>query len=307
MPKMHINKSIKINASPEKIHEVISDFKQWPAWSPWLIAEPEAVVNYREDGLHYDWEGNRIGTGNMTIEKNTPGKIDYDLTFLKPWKSKAKVAFKLNPHEDHTHVSWTMDSSLPFFLFWMKKSMEAFVGMDYDRGLKMLKEYVEDGQIKSKLEFKGMSDFAGCNYIGVKRSTTQEGMQTDMGADFEKVNQVGQANPDNVTGAPFSIYHKFDPVKDRVDYTVGLPVKDIPADLPADVMSGAIPATKVYTLRHVGSYAHLGNAWTTMSMMVRNKEFKTVKGIHPFETYGNMPGEVPEEELITDINFAVKS
>ena len=33
-------------------------------------------------------------------------------------------------------LTWTMDSSLPFFLFWMKKSMEGFIGMDYDPGLK---------------------------------------------------------------------------------------------------------------------------------------------------------------------------
>jgi hypothetical protein len=43
-----------------------------------------------------------------------------------------------------------------------------------------------------------------------------------------------------------------------------------------------------------------------MYSLHRNKEIRLVKGIHPFETYGNKPGEVPESELITDIHFAVK-
>ena len=72
------------------------------------------------------------------------------------------------------------------------------------------------------------------------------------------------------------------------------------------IKSGEIPATKVHTLRHVGSYVHLGNAWTTLYSMQRNKEFKSAKGIHPFETYVNMPGQVPDKDLITDIHFPVK-
>jgi len=36
-----------------------------------------------------------------------------------------------------TEVTWTTDSSLPFFLFWMKKSMEGFVGMKLARAPEM--------------------------------------------------------------------------------------------------------------------------------------------------------------------------
>lgn len=303
---MHINKSIRINASPEEVHKVISDFHSWPKWSPWLISEPEAKVTIREDGQYYEWEGKRVGSGNMTILEQNSNSVKYDLTFLKPWKSKAKVGFKINSHEDHSHVSWTMDSSLPFFMFFMKKTMETYVGMDYDRGLKMLKEYIEDGKIKSQMEFRGESKFPGYKYIGIKSETNQAGLGEKMSADIEKLTDIVQEQEENIAGEVFSIYHKFDAVKDKVIYTSGIPVKEFPADLPSGVITGEIPATKVHTLRHIGSYEHLGNAWTTMMMMERNKELKFVKGIHPFESYVNMPGEVPDEELITDIHFAVK-
>jgi len=51
-----------------------------------------------------------------------------------------------------TRVTWSMQSSLPFFLFFMRKSFENFVGMDYDRGLRMLKEQLESGKISSRID-----------------------------------------------------------------------------------------------------------------------------------------------------------
>ncbi|MEL6389833.1 MAG: SRPBCC family protein, partial [Bacteroidota bacterium] len=153
MPKMHIHRTIDINAPKEDIKAVLTDFNQWQEWSPWLIAEPAAKVEIADDAQSYRWTGARTGEGEMAITSTTDDLIKYDLRFIKPWKSESKVTFGLHAQEDHTKVSWTMDSSLPFFLFWMKKSMEAFVGSDYDRGLNMLKKKIETGSVPSKLEF----------------------------------------------------------------------------------------------------------------------------------------------------------
>jgi len=307
MPKMKIVKSVHIEAPIDKVFKTVNDFHTWTTWSPWLISEPDAKVNIREDGKYYEWLGDRIGSGNMTIIKEkTPNQVDYDLTFLKPWKSKSKVSFICKEEGNGTKVTWTMDGSLPFFMFWMKKSMEAFVGADYERGLSMLKEHVEQGKINSKLEFQGESQFAGFKYIGIKTETASDNIGPDMSADFQKLWNVIGEYKDNLAGQSFSIYHKWDMVNKRVVYTAGIPIKKIPENLPEGVNVSEIPATKVYTLRHVGSYDHLGNAWTTLYTMHRNKEIKLVKGIHPFESYVNTPGEVSGSELITDIRFAIK-
>ena len=308
MPKTHVAKSIEINAPAGKIFNTLNDFNHWQPWSPWLICEPEARVDVADDAKYYEWEGKRIGSGNMRVTDEKPHtSIDSDLTFLKPWKSKAKVRFDLKESDGKTKVTWIMDSSLPFFMFWMKRSMEAFIGMDFDRGLNMLKEYVEEGQVKSKLEFLGKGHYAGCQYVGIKRECGVDEVGTMMSADFEKLAEVAHDTPDNIAGEPFSIYHKWEPVTKKVSYTAGFPLKSVPDEVPAGMQKGTIPATQTYTLRHVGPYLHLGNAWTTMMMMQRAKEFKPVKGFHPFETYVNNPQEVPESELITDIHFAVKS
>lgn len=307
MPKMHVEKSIQIDASPEKVFAKINDFHHWPAWSPWLIAEPEAKVTVAADGKSYSWEGQRVGSGEMAILSETPNQsLSCDLTFLKPWKSTAKTNFNLKPVGSGTEVSWSMDSSLPFFMFFMKKSMIAYIGSDYDRGLSMLKDLVEKNNVPSKLDFKGEEAYPGCKYVGIRTVTTADKIGPQMESDFGKLRDFISEHKLESSHRLFSIYHKWDMVSGTVAYTVGVPLAEVPKELPAGFIEAQIPSVPVYTLRHTGSYRHLGNAWSTMYMMQRNKEIKLIKKVHPFETYVNNPAEVAEEDLITEIHFAVR-
>lgn len=305
MPKMNIQRSKLINAPLERVYEHVADFSHWTAWSPWLIMEPEAKVTVSDDHKSYSWEGQRVGAGEMAITEETSNEwVAIDLTFLKPWKSKAKVRFELKPKDEQTEVTWFMDSSLPWFMFWMKKMTEAFIGMDYERGLNLLRDYSEDGKVHSKMEFLGETDYSGCTYVGITKTCAIADIGKEMGGDFEKLQSV-VANLE-VSNEPFSIYHKWDMVGQKAKYTAGIPVVNAPENLPEGVVSGKMPATKIYKLRHTGPYEHLGNAWSTMMNLQRSKAFKHRKGIHPFETYVSDPMTTAPHDLVTDINFAIK-
>ncbi|TRX60797.1 hypothetical protein FNH22_07080 [Fulvivirga sp. M361] len=307
MPKMNIDRSILIKAKPDQVYTKLNDFNHWKMWSPWLIMEPETRVTVSDDTKYYEWEGDRVGSGNMKITNEVSGtSIDFDLEFLKPWKSTAKVRFELMPEGDDTRVKWSMDSSLPFFMFWMKKMMVAFVSMDYDRGLQLLKDYVEDGEVHSKLTFKGKEAYPGCKYIAIKTTCTMDEIGPQMEKDLGKIGAYIEDKKELVAGSPFSIYHKWDMVGKKVVYTSGIPVTEIRDDLPEGMITGEIPQTEVYTLTHTGPYLHLGNAWSTLYNMERAKAFKANKKIDPFETYVNDPREVSEHELVTEVHFAVK-
>lgn len=307
MPKMNIVKTKLINAPISKVYDILVDMSSWSKWSPWLIMDPEAKVDVADDNRSYSWEGKRVGAGHMAIAKeDSENSIDYNLTFLKPWKSKAKVKFVTTEKDGGTEVSWHMDSSLPWFMFWMKKMMIAFVGNDYERGLSLLKDYVEDGEIHSKLNWLGESQFPGCDYIGIKRNCAIAELGEVMKKDFTDLMDYSENIDGSDKNKSFSMYHKFDFVKGKASYTAGIPTTKIPTDLPSDFFMGKIPATKIYTVEHIGPYHHLGNAWTTIYTMHRNKEIKGRRGIHPFETYGNSPADTDPKDLITHINFALK-
>lgn len=306
MPLMKIVRSKQINAPIDKVFGIISDLGQWQIWSPWLIMDPNTNVSVT-DRKSYSWEGPRTGSGNMQIINESPNEfVDYNLNFLKPWKSKANVRMEVEEVDGGTKVSWSMDSTLPWFMFWMKKMMETYVGMDYERGLNLLKNYAEDGKVHSQINFVGESEYPGCNYLYIRNKTSISEMPQNMKKSFEDLmtfsyNTKGMRPQDSMC-----IYHKFDVPKDICDYSAAVPFDQLPSDIPSKYKIGKQEATKIYTLEHIGPYEHLGNAWSTLHTMIRSKELKVVKKYHPFETYGNSPKDTHPHELITKVHFAVK-
>ncbi|MDA8895791.1 SRPBCC family protein [Bacteroidia bacterium] len=308
MPKTHISKSIVIESTREHIYSILSNFYSWKTWSPWLICEPEVRLRISNDGKYYEWSGEGLGSGNMKITDEKEFQISYDLNFLKPWKSKSKTIFLLSQKGDQVEVTWTMDGSLPFFMFFMKKMMERLVGMDYERGLLMLKGYCEKGKVDASLEFLGESQYKGCSYLGIKNSSSLDNMPEVMGADFEKLTEFALKNSNLVSSEFFSIYHKFAFGKNKADFTSAVKLKGEPvaANLPEGLFIDSLPETVLYTVRHKGTYKLIGNAWSAITAMQRAKEFKCNKRMHPMEFYRNSPRDVAPHELVSDVCMPIE-
>ena len=198
-----------------------------------------------------------------------------------------------------------MDSKLPFIMFWMKKMMTAMIGMDYSRGLLMLKDYIETGDSQSKLSFGGAT-FSGFHYIGKTSTCATDAIGPTMGADLARLKEWAGGAGIEPVGVPLTIYHKWDIVNGTARYTSAIPVAELPEDLPSDLVSGDLPEMKTYAITHTGPYRHLGNAWSAGIMHGRARQYAQRSGIHPFETYENSPDDVDERELITVVHFPVK-
>lgn len=308
MPTMNVNASLLIKASPEKIYPIISNLNYWETWSPWVLAEPSAAITVAKDGKYHEWTGEIIGSGNLKVVDEVENKsVSMDLNFLKPWRSFAKTTFELTPQKEGTLVQWTMESRLAFFLFWMKKQMEIFVSMDYNRGLLLLKDLIETGGTNSTLSFRGSKPFYATKYVGIKTSCPFSEIGNHMERDFtELMPYLMQNYRELLTGNGLSIYHKTEIVKDRVVYTAAHPVSEIPKNLPEHFVVGELPKFNAYTIRHTGPYRHIGNAWAAGMMHQRSKKFKATRAIPPIEVMYNSPTNTPEKELISEILFPVR-
>ncbi len=306
MPKFNVEESIFVDVPVEKAYATVKDFKSWSIWSPWTIADPESKVKVAPDGTQYAWDWEIVGSGHMIIDKAEAGAaIYYTLTFLKPWKAVSPVSFLFEKEGDGTKITWTMEGSMPFFLFFMARMMGAFVAMDYERGLAMLKDHLELGQVPTKLDFVGVESFTSFPFIGIKTTCARTEVGEVISHDFEKLAAFFEENTIN-PGPAFSIYHKFDPLKNVTEFTAGMMVEAMPEDLPSEYFAGMFPACEAYKVQHTGPYRHLANAWSAGMMRGRAKVFKQNKKIHPFETYENDPFEVPEADLITNVYFPVQ-
>ncbi len=307
MPAIHISRSIEIDASAAQVFDVLRDFQTWPEWSPWLVAEPTATLNFAGDGKGYTWSGSYVGAGEIEIISEATNEwIQYDLLFLKPWKSKAKFRFDLeSAGNGKTRVSWTMDSSLPFFMFFMKKMMEAYIGMDYERGLLMLKDLVELGEVPFSLEF-GETKAGPYQLVGIKTECAISELGDVMSNDIERIKAWKESSGVGETGGLLSVYHRWDPVKGRVAYTTGFPVSNVPDDLSDEFSIMEIPESQAYSVTLTGPYRHLGNAWSAGIMRARSGAFKQSKTALPFERYENQPQETPERDLVTTVCFPMQ-
>ncbi len=306
MPRFTVEKSILIDAPLETVHGHLRDFRRWRAWSPWLICEPDCDVTYAEDGSSYAWDGKIVGKGELELTGEQGHQaLDYRLTFFTPWKSVNTTSFRLSDTDGGTALTWTMVGSLPWFMFWMKGMMTAWVGMDYERGLRMLKDIAETGTVPSRLEFGGIKDHPGGTYVGISTTCPIDHIGEAMQRDHGRLQALLNEQDLTPAGPFFSIYHKWEMVKRRAHYTAGVPLATIPESLPEGMKAGTLPACRYYEVRHTGAYRHLGNAWSAGMMHGQAKQYAKNRKIHPFEIYQSMP-DVDEAEAVTVVGFPTR-
>lgn len=157
-----VSRQLRIYAAPDAIYGLISDFRNWPKWSPWEQIDPKMKRDFdgasTGTGSIYRWEGNaKAGTGEMTILNAVPAqRVEIDLRFIKPFKSHATTSFDIvsapradapTAADEASMVTWTMvgDHSLPSKVMSLFTPMDKMIGLDFERGLAGLADAINDG------------------------------------------------------------------------------------------------------------------------------------------------------------------
>jgi uncharacterized protein YndB with AHSA1/START domain len=146
-----VQRSITVQAPPEKIFPLLNDFQHVNQWSPWQqldtamasqISTPSAGP-----GAVYEWRGNsRAGSGRMEIlDSRAPSRVRVKLDFLAPFESHNIADYTLTPTGTGTTVTWEMHGPSTFLSKVMQvfTSMDDLVGGDFERGLASLKAIAE--------------------------------------------------------------------------------------------------------------------------------------------------------------------
>lgn len=146
-----VERSLLIQAPPERVYPLIADFHRWPAWSPWEKLDPEMTRTHAGAasgvGASYAWTGNGdVGAGRMEItEAVAPGRLAIQLDFFKPMESRNQTLFTLVPEAGGTRVNWLMQGPSPYLskLMGVFVSMDRLVGSSFEEGLANLKAAAE--------------------------------------------------------------------------------------------------------------------------------------------------------------------
>ncbi|ORT48687.1 transcriptional regulator [Vibrio sp. qd031] len=304
MLKYQVKKSIVIDAEPEQVQQFVADFTHWPSWSPWLITEPDCPLVYSGDqgseGASYTWDGEIVGSGEMQLVEVKPGTLNMDLRFLRPFKSQAKVGFEFDAVDGGCKVSWIMGSQVPWFLFFLKNLFKNMIGMDYDRGLGMLKAKIETGKVESKLSLLGDLTIDATHYVSLRGGATIEQMKEVMPGHIDSLTQLVTEQKVVPNGPLFALYTKMDMNTSYSEFETCLPIES-PVDLSEPFVVKQLPTTQAYAVEHTGAYNYLGNAWSMVMMASRHYKVKTSKAILGMERFLDSPNTVPEGELRTQV------
>jgi effector-binding domain-containing protein len=309
MPTYHVQRSITVNTPLKTLRDSLKNYKEWPKWSPWLIMEPDAAVTYSDRqgqvGATYGWSGVLVGAGSMELMVVYENLLEMEIIFVQPFKSTAKVTFEFEEEDEGTKVTWHMYGSLPFFMFWMKEKMRTFIGMDYERGLLMLKEFVETGSVASYVIIEGTLAMKSQKYVGIANVCSLEDMPRVMKHDFDELFDFMKEKDLSLDRVPFTIYNTFDIFKKETSYLACIPLdEDVETD--PSWVKGNTQELNVLKTIHKGRYEHLGNGWMTAMSFARMKKIKVANTPVGLEYYLNNPSDTPAEELVTEIVIPLK-
>jgi len=114
-----VSKSIHIARAPLEVHGKIADLRYYKEWNPWQKTDPGAVstITGTPDtiGHRYGWNGKKVGEGSLTLRKRDPGQaIEFDLEFIRPFKSRADDLWTFVPEAGGTRVTWSNNGPLPY-------------------------------------------------------------------------------------------------------------------------------------------------------------------------------------------------
>lgn len=150
--KRHVERSIVINAPPEKVYALVADLKESDKWSPWAEMDPAMTSEITGDGVgqKQSWKSKKMGDGSQEIVAlNPPTHVDYALNFGP--MGVATAGIDLEPVAEGTKAVWSFDTNMregvPFYMqpisTYMGFFMDGMLGKDYEKGLANLKRVAE--------------------------------------------------------------------------------------------------------------------------------------------------------------------
>jgi effector-binding domain-containing protein len=183
--------------------------------------------------------------------------------------------------------------------------MEQSLGMDYERGLKMLKSLIETGAIHSQLELVGKREQPAMHYVGIDQQAKIAQLGEVIPNDFQKISNMLSEAGIEPSGAPFTLYYSMD-----MDTGINTLRNCIPVTSKVDVaqpfVCDVIEPSNTYVVKHTGAYPFVGNAWAFAMFAARHHKVKLKKKPVGYEYYTSDPVTTAPQDLITEIVLFAK-
>ncbi len=137
--------------------------------------------------------------------------------------------------------------------------------------------------------------------LEVRKTTSVGQLPQEIGKAYDEIIRYLGEIGELPSGSPFVAYYNMD--MEHLDVEMGFPVsKQLKGK--GDVNAGTIPAGRYVECLYRGPYQGSVPVYDAINKWISEKHIEATGTV--YEYYYNSPEDVPEEELITKIVFAVK-
>ncbi len=155
--KVHVERTIEIEAPPESVFALIGDLQEFNRWSPWYERDPDmeqSIEGTAGVGQVMRWNSDKpnVGSGSQEIVEHVPpGRLVTRLNFGAQGGGVATFDIEA-AGGGASRVTWSLDTRMregvpvpmrPMATF-MGFMMDKWVGADYEAGLAKLKQVLAE-------------------------------------------------------------------------------------------------------------------------------------------------------------------
>ncbi|GAA4896788.1 hypothetical protein GCM10023311_21920 [Flaviramulus aquimarinus] len=309
-----VTRTRTIEAPAPVIYNNVIDFKNWPAWSSWVEADPDIKITLPEQTLgvdgSYSWE-DKDGIGTMkTIETIPNQSIKQQMQFADFPTSDISWEFKPNS-DGTTDAIWTISGKdLPFgfkAFATLMGGVEKQIGPHYERSLKKLDSIVVADMNRYSIIVNGITQHGGGFYIYNTTSCKISDLASKMQDMMPKVATYAMNNGIKMAGAPFTYYHKWDEENNAVMFSSCVPTTEKVISSEPDILTGQLKPFKAIKTTLKGNYNNLKEAWETVSKYIKDNNLEELHDAPALEVYQTDTINTPNPaDWITEIFIAVK-
>jgi len=311
----HVERSVEIDAPACVVFAQLNGFRTFNDWSPFMAVMPDASYGFEGPdygvGSKITWEvpGPKPELGSQTIVASTPyERVDVELD-LGP-QGESQSAYLLQEVDGGTRLTWTFDTDFGLDIpgrYW-GLFLDRQLGPLYAQGLANLKRITES---LPKIDWSDLEiGLTSVPSTTIAYATGSSGpdpteISASLAATYGRVLGFVSTNGLQLAGQPLAITNFWD---DRGwGFDAGIPVSGTPTrgvgpDSP--VRMGETYGGRVVRAVHVGAYTDLENTYAKVEAFIVTHKLE--KNGRPWEVFVSDPGNVPETELVTEVNYPVK-
>lgn len=149
--KVHVERSIHVQAPPATVFALLNGYEQFQKWSPWADLDPDTRYAYEGPasgvGAKMSWHSDdpNVGSGRQEIIESVAGERIVSLLVFDGYDSDNRSSFLLQADGEGTQLRWAYDTEFHGNLLgrYIGLKMDDWIGPDYEKGLARLKALLE--------------------------------------------------------------------------------------------------------------------------------------------------------------------